>query len=80
MQSCNAGGMSEQQKLQTAWQLAKPVQHLHDKHMLHLDIKPQNVLVDNCGDVVLSINQSCTARQLQARQPSHGTDNLDNFR
>lgn len=70
--------MSEQQKLQTAWQLAKAVQHLHDRHMLHLDIKPQNVLVDDFGDVVLS--DVGTTHQMQAfsqRLPSSEcTDHL----
>ena len=52
--SCNAGKMSDQQKLQIAVQLAKAVQQLHGIHMLHLHIEPQNVLVDEHGDVSLS--------------------------
>ena len=36
--------MSEQHKLQTAWQLAMDVQQLHDRHMLNLNIKPSTVL------------------------------------
>ena len=78
MQSYNAGGICEQQKLQTAWQLAKAVQQLHDKHMLHLDIKPHNVLVDDSGEVLLS--QLSTIHHMQASSQclpsSDCTDNL----
>ena len=76
-----AGGMSQQQKLQTALQLAKGVQQLHGIRILHLDIKPQNVLVDQHGDVVLS--DLGIAHQMQALShyvPSSidaiGTDNF----
>ena len=37
-----------------ALQLAKGVKQLHSMYMLHLDIKPHNVLVDQHGNVVLS--------------------------
>ena len=39
--------MSEQRKLQSAWQLAKAVQQLHDRHMLNLNVKPNTVLFDD---------------------------------
>ena len=73
--------MSQQQKVQTALQLAKGVQQLHNIRILHLDIKPQNVLVDQHGDVVLS--DLGIAHQMQALShylPSSsravGTDNF----
>lgn len=56
MLPCNAGGMTQHQKhlLLTALLPAKAVQQLHGIHMLHLGIKPLNVLVDKDGDVLLS--------------------------
>ena len=48
------GPLSEQQAIRTALQLAKGVQQMHDLRILHLDIKPQNALMDQHGDVVLS--------------------------
>ena len=70
--------MSQQQKLRTAWQLAKPVQQLHDRHMLNLDIMPRTVLFDDFGDVVLSgLGTLCqTQARSQSLLLSHGTDNL----
>ena len=56
--------MSQEQKLQTAWQLAKALQQLHERHMLNLDIKSSTVLFDDFGDVVLS--GPGTLRQIQA--------------
>ena len=66
--------MSEEQKLQTAWQLAKAVQQLHERHMLNLDIEPSTVLFDDFGDVALS--GPGTLRQIQAHSQllsSHDT-------
>lgn len=40
--------------IQIALQLAQAVQQLHALHILHLDIKPQNVLLDKQGTAVLS--------------------------
>ena len=45
--------MSQQHRLQAAWQLAKAVQRLHASHMLNLNINPQTVMFDDFGDVVL---------------------------
>ena len=68
--------MGEQHKLQTAWQLAEAVQHLHDRHMLKLDIRPSIVLFNKFGDVVLSGLD--TLRQMQTCSQSlpatHGTN------
>ena len=69
--------MSQQQKLHAAWQLVKAVQHLHDRHVLDLNMKPSTVLFDDFGDVVVS--GLGTLQQMQARSrsliSSHGTDN-----
>ena len=46
--------LSQQQAIRVALQLAKGVQQLHALRILHLDIKPQNALMDQHGDVVLS--------------------------
>ena len=68
----------QQEKLQTALQLAKTVQQLHDRHMLNLNIKPKTVLLDDFGDVVLS--GLGTLRQVlaggQSLPLSHGTDGM----
>ena len=72
--------MSQEQKLQTAWQLAKAVQQLHDRHILNLNINPRTVQLDEFGDVVLSGLD--TQRQMQettcgqSLPSSVGTDNL----
>lgn len=54
------------------------LQQLHDKHMLHLGIKPHNVLVHDFSSVVLS--QLSTIHQMQASSQwlplSECTDNL----
>ena len=47
-------GFSEDKAFKAALQLAKGVQQLHDVRILHLDIKPQNVLVNQHGDVAVS--------------------------
>lgn len=49
-----AGVTTLQQKLELALQLVKGVKQLHSIKMLHLYIKPHNVLVDHHSDVVLS--------------------------
>lgn len=46
--------LSQQQAVRVLLQLAKGVQQLHALRVLHLDIKPQNVLMDQHGDAVLS--------------------------
>ena len=70
--------MSQQQKMQTVWQLAKAVQQMHDRHMLKLNIKPETVLLDDFGDVVLS--GVGTLPHMPAGSQSlpscHGADNL----
>ena len=45
---------SQEKAFRATLQLAKGVQQLHDVRILHLDIKPQNVLVDRHGDVAVS--------------------------
>ena len=45
---------SQEKAFRAALQLAKGVQQLHDVRILHLDIKPQNVLVNQHGDVAVS--------------------------
>ena len=76
--ACSAGGMSQHQQLQTAWQLAKAVQHLHDRHMLHLDIKLHDVLLDDFDGVVLAnISTSYQMQPLSHSLPSaNGTNNI----
>ena len=70
--------MSQQDKLQTAWQLAKAVQQLHDRHMLNLDIKPSTVLFDDFGDVVLlGSGTRCQMPAGSQALPSYdGTDSI----
>ena len=46
--------MSQPQAAKVVLQLAQGVQQLHALRILHLDIKPQNALVDQHGDVVLT--------------------------
>ena len=46
--------MPQEKAFRAALQLAKGIQQLHDVQILHLDIKPQNVLVDRHGDVAVS--------------------------
>lgn len=47
-------GFSQDKAFRAALQLAKGIQQLHDVRILHLDIKPQNVLVNHHGDVAVS--------------------------
>lgn len=47
-------GFSQEKAFRATLQLAKGLQELHDVRILHLDIKPQNVLVDRHGDVAVS--------------------------
>ena len=72
---CNAAGISEQQRLQSAWQLAKPVQQLHDWHMLNLNGRPNSLLFNDFGDVVLS-GPGTLQQMPPVGQSVHGTDNL----
>ena len=64
--------------MQTAWQLAKAVQQLHERHMLNLNIQPRTVQLDDFGDVVLSglstLHQMPSGSQSLAS--SHSTANL----
>ena len=65
--------MSQQHRLQAAWQLAKAVQQLHDRHMLNLNITSKTVMFDDFGDVVLlGQNMLChTTCQLAASRCLH---------
>ena len=56
-ESCNmyiAGVNTLLKNLEMALQLAEGVKQLHSRYMLHLDIKPHNVLVNHHGNVMLS--------------------------
>lgn len=52
--SCTGDLVPEDRRFGVALQLAKGVQQLHALNELHLDIKPNNVLVDKYGDVFLA--------------------------
>jgi eukaryotic-like serine/threonine-protein kinase len=47
------GPLSVPQACDIARQMALGLQHAHDKHLVHRDIKPQNVLIDGQGVVKL---------------------------
>lgn len=48
------GSLSEFEARYTFTQLLSAVTHLQDRHMVHHDIKPENILIDLDGNVVLS--------------------------
>ena len=68
--------MTYHHKLQTALHLAKAVQHWHGMHMLHLNIKPQNVLVDIDGDVLLSDLGITCQMQTLSHSPSSAAKSM----
>jgi len=48
------GAMSEKQVAEMLVQVSAAVEYLHRKHILHQDIKPDNVLIGNDGDYLLT--------------------------
>ena len=49
----NDGALAEVDALRYIKQTAEALEYLHRQNRLHLDIKPQNIMVDNDGQVVL---------------------------
>ena len=47
------GAMSENEALGYIHQVADALQYVHSKNRLHLDIKPQNIMIDNEGKAIL---------------------------
>lgn len=47
-------GMPERETLEYVRQVACALQHAHDRHLLHRDIKPQNILVNADGQTKLT--------------------------
>lgn len=47
------GYLNEKEAVKIAMQIGKALSFMHDKHMLHLDIKPGNVMMRENGDAVL---------------------------
>ena len=45
--------LSEQESLTYVQETAKAIEFMHHNHMLHLDVKPLNIMRRNNGDVVL---------------------------
>ena len=47
------GALSENEALGYIHQVADALQYVHSKNRLHLDIKPQNIMIDNEGKAIL---------------------------
>lgn len=48
-----SNGLDEPQALKYVLQIAKALEYMHSKHMLHLDLKPNNIMLRNDGNIVL---------------------------
>lgn len=59
--------LSVQETANILMQLASAVDYLHKQHIVHLDIKPDNILMDNEGNIYLS--DFGIARDLRLPQP-----------
>ena len=51
---CNAGPLELQEVIAVALDVLEGLTQLHALHILHLDLKPGNVLLDDCGHAYLS--------------------------
>ena len=49
----NSGPMSEQQALSAIAQVANALEYIHDRKILHLDVKPANIMLRDNNEVVL---------------------------
>lgn len=47
------GPMPEQKAIDCMRQICEALQYLHSRHRLHLDIKPDNIMIDDTGKAVL---------------------------
>ena len=47
------GALTEQEALRYFEQVAKAIAYMHSHHMLHLDVKPSNIMLRSSGDAVL---------------------------
>lgn len=47
------GRLPEAEAIQMAAQIAQALEYMHQRHMLHLDLKPGNVMLDHSGNVHL---------------------------
>lgn len=73
--------MTAENALKAALQVAKGLQQLHALNILHLDINPQNVLVDEHGDCFVSDFGIAQQMQqaLQDYNPSVDLNGTPNF-
>ena len=44
---------TEKETIRIAWQMVEALQFIHGKRMLHLDIKPSNIMIDKMGEATL---------------------------
>ena len=47
------GHLSEQEAIDIIQKVAVPLKYMHDRKMLHLDLKPKNIMIGNDGEVTL---------------------------
>jgi serine/threonine-protein kinase len=67
------GRLSERRATRMGWQVARALAELHDKGIVHRNVKPKNILVDASGKVCLvglglaKCDAACFSRHLDAR-------------
>jgi serine/threonine-protein kinase len=67
------GRLSERRATHIGWQVARALAALHDKGIIHRNVKPKNILVDGSGKVCLvglglaKCDAACFSRHLDAR-------------
>lgn len=47
------GGLQEEEAIGYIWEISKAIKHIHDQRMLHLDLKPKNIMRRPDGSIVV---------------------------